>query len=340
MGGTTFSFGYKSSDVDQGGFFVQASVAGSAPHTFQLDSGSCGMIIGQNYLPSNLNLNDYPCFGPGQMHYLPSNNIRSGTWYFLPISLIDTPSGKTIDSNCMVLVINDPADFGGGMMGVAAQASYPAYNALLNAYVTVDDQKQPLTQSFVLTQQAAIIGADHTDLGFPGFHYVQLVTPTELPLEPAQTNQVPMNWQSSPIWSPPQTTLTLKGSGEAQPASASANFMMDTGINQMLMVAPDSFIPANALESGTGQRQFVPNIGTQIGIELLGLGGAQLLSYTFTVDSPAATTPPETPADVVYLGQSTNAADPYKVNVGIHPLRSHLYMYDYAAGLIGFAPIA
>lgn len=357
-----FEYTYAAHDVDSGGSHVWAGVCGQPARLFQLDTGSSGMIVGQNAL-SKVDLSTYPCFGPGQMHYFSSNNVRSGTWYYLPVTLIadakGKPAGATIDSYAMVLVVNDPPDFDGGMMGVSARGQFAPYNALFNATQSNSGSSVPLVQSYVLTQQAVVIGANYNNPGPGTYTFVKLQQPSTPPTPPKQVSGSPtVQFATTGSWTLPAAQVTIRPASGAA-TNFSAAFLMDTGISSMLITAPASDIPAGVLEGAQSpggaaaqskssttagppsnpQSLFIPNIGTTIHVELTNSGSAELLNYTFLIEQPQADQPPETPAGVIYMGApGANDNNLAGINVGAHPLRNHVYIFDAANGYIGFSP--
>lgn len=360
MASATFVYKYKNSDMDKGGFDVIASVAGGPEHVFQLDTGSSGMAIGVNYVGADYK--NYPCYGPGQFKYNPSENLLQGNWYLLPVSLIsaDPAAAYCASSVCMVLVVTSVTDgdgkvsddYQGGMMGVSAKGENPAYNVLLNASIpgpggTADVELAP---AYTLTQTACTIGQTH--VAADGFDVVNLQPVTPPPL-PAQTGSalVTLTPPSVAAWAMPSVTVTMyNASAGGQPSdqiltpkpvySLTAALEIDTGIDTMLIVLPEGSVPSSfvgPVDKKTGQSVFIKGINiavTATGTMQVTPARPAMLCYGFnTTVAPSGAAP----TSVILMPPPTNAVgDMPRINLGIRPLNLYNYMFDGQNGLIGF----
>lgn len=158
------------------------------------------------------NYMDYPCFGPGQFNYHPSNNLLEGYWYLLPVTLYSqttTGTGQNqtttytavATSQCMVLVVDNyfpgggktSSTFTGGMMGISAKSENINYNVLLNASTM---SGTPLPPAYVLTPPTTVNSKSapatctigQTQATNDGFKYINL-QPVAAPPLPVTINQ-------------------------------------------------------------------------------------------------------------------------------------------------------
>lgn len=108
---------------------VTASVSNGRPHDFQVDTGSCGMLVGPAHVgpPFNVRQPDatWEC-----IKYLPSKFERCGyVTPGVPVTLVKT-GRPGVEANVTLLIVEQPADFGGGMLGIG-YGKGPAPNPLL-----------------------------------------------------------------------------------------------------------------------------------------------------------------------------------------------------------------
>lgn len=330
------------------GFHIDANVCGSTTTVkFQLDTGSNGIVMSKSDIGSGYS--DYPCFGPGQIHYWPSNIIYKGIWYLLPVTLLNAKSGTspvTLTGEAMVLVV-DGYPSGRGMMGVAGKGQNPTFNIMLN----LSTNNAPLSPGYVVSSSVLTVGQTHTpDDNFTIIN-MQPTTPPSLPNQVSGPYVIGSQVQS---WAAPTVNLTIIGPNPDAETSQTnvmglnipGSFELDTGIDQVLVAAPAGVVPSSwvGLPDSAGTRTFINGLGmtahmlcirkystTQLSVPAPGF------NFQFTTsDNP----PANGPSNVKLMSPPTNyIPDVVRINVGRMPLSKYNYMYDALNGVIGFKAV-
>ncbi|PWC40853.1 hypothetical protein [Azospirillum sp. TSO22-1] len=326
---------FERADIDNGGFHLKAKVGGVAVNTFQVDTGSSGMVMSQSLFPSDFPWDTYPSFGSYTIHYYPSTITRTGVWYHLPVDLIGA-DGTTVSSHAMVLVCPDAPD-NLAMMGVSAKGEAPAYNVFLQAS---DSSGNPLAPAYALTQTTVVIGQTHSaGDGYAGAA-LTVANPPITPL-PAQTNTVPFTPPDVQAWNPPAVNVAFAPPNGDFGTAVPLAFELDTGINQFLVACPQSDIPNGCLgpENANDQWPFTQNSRISVSFAAGATGAAPALAYTVTIGEKPAKDTPNPVGDVLYMGPPTGDGSFARANVGICPINACTYLYDALNGFLGFKPL-
>jgi hypothetical protein len=349
--------------LDQG-LFVYASVAGGNTITFQVDTGSAGIVIdSSNVDPS---YTSYPCFGPGTMNYYPSQNSPSGVWYLLPVELMTgtgANAGTGISGWAMVLVCqNYKSDF--GMMGVAGKGQNPLYNLFFN----LQNKTGPLAPAYAIQLKrsgSAYVGTltfgatyDYFSQTFGNSGSIALQPTTPPPLPPLQgigglsytqgtVTALPAATGTSTVqsWASPNVWLTLnRDKLFGTKASIVASLELDTGIDTMLIAVGSALYDhiADLTDTVTGQNYPVFNKGVGVSVSTP-LNGSKpdtdgsLFQLEFDTSAVGAGEAPD-PATVFLMPAVTNILpDTTRVNIGRNPLWKYIYGYDAQNGFMSFA---
>lgn len=334
---------FEKANIGGGGFHLSATVAGVATNCFQVDTGSSGMVMSQSLFPSDFDFSKYPNFGTYTIHYYPSTNSHTGTWYYLPVELTGK-DGSVVHTHAMVLVCSNTPD-SVAMMGVSAKGEDPSYNAFLNAYTPGENSHSsvPFAPSYVLNGDAVIIGQTHSASdGFAGAT-LTVVNPPLTPL-PKQQNNVPFTQSGVSAWNPPNVTLTVTAPPEVIATNANATisqtlaFEMDTGIDQFLVACPQDELPAGCLADENQNKQWPFFNDTQITVNFPASVNPGVLNYTFTVGQKPPAQSPAPLGNSIYMGPASPPQSFSRANVGICPLLAYSYMYDALNGFLGFKP--
>lgn len=322
---------FQIADIDNGGFHLQAKVAGQEAMLFQVDTGSSGMVMSKSHFPADFPWDQYPCFGSYTIHYYPSTKSHTGDWYYLPVELVGA-NGNTVQTHAMVLVCVDTPD-SVAMMGVSAKGEAAAYNAFLNG----SSNNQALAPAYVLNQTSVILGQSHSS--GDGYEGASLTQITPLTPVPTQTNTAPFPVQTISSWSVPSVGLALSAPGSKQASPVNTippmAFELDTGINQFLVACPQSNIPQDCLgeENANSQWPFTneSTISVTFPVE------APILNYSFKVGATPGSGSPAPVGSVIYMGPASGSSGSFnRANVGICPLKAYSYIYDALNGFLGF----
>lgn len=355
------------------GFFVAASVGGGDPLPFQVDTGSAGLVLAEADLDPNY-ADMYPCFGPGQMNYYPSQNSPTGTWYLVPVTLqtYDSTNQKytatSITGWAMALVCSTRnADF--GMMGVAGKGQNPLYNLFFN----LSNSGTPLAPAYSIqvmtkgTTQTVTLTFGQTYTSFESSYegatktFLQPTTPPPLPGVtniPTSYNApaTPLAWTTK-AWALPNVSLSLGYSQPSPPINdtvfLTAGFEVDTGI-QFMLIAPDldtfnvlSKISAKEPAINANYPALFPGVKINLAMPGSNAAGAIVLIHEFMLTFTTSTTAtgespgtPPAPTSVLLMPAATNSGtDTIRINVGRNPLASIVYGYDALNGVISWAPV-
>lgn len=288
---------------------ARASVGGGPPHVFQLDTGSCGIVVGRTQLGPEY----ADATGPAAtIHYMPSGNTLTGELIELPVALLGpdgAPPTPAATASVPVIVVRydeKGCPFMGGMMGIG-------YHGLLDRnpllHVMMDDGAggtRPLSPGYVITQEGVEVGL--TEGNQARFSYADLQP------DPNADGE----------WIGPSASVTLSGAAFPQPVVLELPMLMDTGVPLMMLFAD----PAELPPSWAGATEAAPVVvddGVEISITVPA-SGAPLLSYSFG----NGLTAPEMPEKVLYMGPGGG------LNTGIHVLTEYDYLLDAANYRIGY----
>jgi hypothetical protein len=281
------------------GLHLLAAVGGGAPHRFEVDTGSVGILIPRQRLGA-----EYQNFDPShdvKVQFVSSGDVFWGEWVKAPV-VIGVPAtwdgtGTYPIADIEVFAVDRPTAFDGGILGVGfgiggLADGGPSRNPLL--HVTYAGEK--LQRGYVLGSRGVEVGL--TSRNTAGFAWVDL------------------QWdEDGNDWMQPLGTLTLPND-----FSIDLPVLMDTGIDEMLLwlhVADRPPALANL-------SQLPP--GTPVAIAVPPAPNVAVFDYSFVtgdVNDPTA------PSAVQWR-------DGDGVNTGRNVLAGADYLYDAHAGSIGF----
>jgi hypothetical protein len=289
--------------------FVSASVGGGPAASFQVDTGSQGMVVPAHEVPG------YRPTGPkGRMVYTTTGITLHGHWTDLEVRFPESFDGSgrrdVVRSRLPVLVAEKECTPGRGcrtgqevnthMIGVGfgrpddgAPASYRP-SLVNNAFLQVREmQAGSMRRGYVITGAGIELGLTRRNTAGP-FAFVKLVrmqAPTE----------VSPNWETMPG----RLVVGTK-------RSSMGTVLMDTGIRGLIASGPN-----------LGD---APQPGTRVSLELF--GARDIAGFSFETGGRPRR---GTPADETWT--SSDAA-PF-VNTGINPLAKFVYLFDAEAGFLG-----
>jgi hypothetical protein len=230
----TFRVPYISTSSLANGFFVNAALGGGPLHTFQIDTGSVGIVVPRQKLGP-----DYQDFDPSldiPFGYISSGNNYLGQWVRVPVEL-GVPAGwdGTGDypmADVEVFAVDQPADFDGGVLGIGfgiggLADGGPDRNPLLHLVY----QGEHLSRGYIVTTQG--IGAGLTSLNSERFAFIAL-DPND----------------SGDDWLQPLGHYRLSGTVNPAIPAGDLRIVIDTGIDYMILWLSDAASQPDVL-SGT-----------------------------------------------------------------------------------------
>jgi hypothetical protein len=280
---------------------IVAALGGGSPHRFQIDTGSVGVLVPRKRLGP-----DYQDFDPSQdieFRYGSSGNVYWGQWVKVPV-VVGTAgcwdgTGDYPVAYIEVFAADRPVAFDGGVFGIGFAIGGladggPARNPLL--HLTYEGAN--LSRGYIISSQG--LDAGLTSVNTSGFAFVEL------------------NWNSvRRDWMQPVGSLGLPGGFRIN-----LPFLMDTGINQMLLwLHVTKRPPALAIYS-----QLPYNVEVRIAVPPTGGVEEPALQYAFITGDRSQ---PMAPAYVEWR-------DGHGINTGRDVLAGADHLYDAAAGRIGF----
>jgi len=328
--GASFALGFTpDSNLDQKGFFVVALVGpapddtmdDAQPHVLQVDTGSCGIAIGVQYLSSYYQTRVKAQGEPAKLvTYLPSQNEIWGWWAELPVRLFGpaapTPPYDPADYPATTVKVMVAAyvmvhgktqqDFGGGMMGIGFHAD-PQTVMAANPLLSVTLGSQSLSAGYILSLDGIDIGL--TQQNVANVTFVDLVA-------------------NGGLYTGPQAALTISGQGTGVGPIA-CDLLMDTGVQNSMLFTDSANIPASLWEADPPVTGSTPS------------GGNFLPGDSFTVEVPGACryqftlgqASPFTPPGFMLMDR---AGDASSLNTSIYLLGGYDYSLDYAGKRMGF----
>lgn len=304
--GYTLALDMGTVDIEGSGISLTATVCGGNAVSFQVDTGSNGIVMNASDLGADYT--SYPCFGFGEMHYQPSDKILTGQWYLLPVSVGGKLyNGSTLVTGgsgvgmAMVLVTtgNTAHPAGSGMMGVAGKGQNPAFNLFLN--MTGQITSGTTVTSVTLAPAYVLDVTDITDTGGSltgngtitigktyasgeGFGLIALQPVTPPPL-PNQVHGPVVSLPALQAWAAPNIGIALinldtSGGGTPNVVYMSGSLEIDTGLAQGI-IAPTAQVynilqdpywcPEPMPAPGAPQPSGPPTITAPVLIRLTGL---------------------------------------------------------------------
>jgi len=281
------------------GLHVLAVLGDGAPHTFQVDTGSVGILVPRSVLGP-----DFQDFDPSQdttFGFISSGNTYHGQWVKVS-AVIGVPEGwdGTGDfptAEIEVFAVDSLAAFSGGMFGIGFAIEAEANGgAARNPFLHLKYAGEDLAPSY-------IIGADGIDVG------LENIASDGFALVPLNRNAVGDDWL--------QPTGTL---GIAEDFSVDLPILMDTGIQEMLLFLPVADRPASL----SGVSTLPDGVAVSISVPLP--DGGQALAYQFVTGDTSQAMAPTT----------VEWRDGHGINTGRNVLSGEDYLFDATIGQIGF----
>jgi hypothetical protein len=289
------------------GLRVSAALGGGAPHAFQIDTGSVGIVVPRSVLGP-----DYQQFDPSQdieFQYASRGKKYCGQWVEVLVVLgVPADWDGTGDyypiANVEVFAVDRPASFDGGMFGVGfaiggLSDGGPARNPLLHLRY----HGARMSQGYIVSTQGIDVGL--TPLNTEGFAFIPLDRDA-----------------SGKDWMQPLGSVGLSGDFSTDGYSADLPILMDTGIDDMILWISASDAPPNL----PSESAFPAGISVSISAPPTDLGADPALQYSFITGD---TSQPMAPSQVEWrVGNG--------INTGINVLAGADYLYDAARGRVGF----
>lgn len=264
-------------------YHTQISLGDGKPGGITVDTGSTGIVISRDRLPSDLKPMKNP--PPYEPKYTSSGNSYTGYWYSVTVSFSDSDGDTAIAEELPVFGVEES---GVAMMGIGLSRP-PITDNQPNPFanitkITVDGKDQSeIHQGYVFTSKGITLGlTDDVIDGFGKTYDIKDFKAT-VTLTPATDNK------------------------DAKSQSVDAPLLVDSGINYMIInpgIKKDSDAPAGYEDAKTGQ--FAP--GTTIALNTSGM------SYSFKTGTDASN-PDEAPA---YVRWGSSPTGHLIINTGRH----------------------
>ena len=279
------------------GLHLYAAIGGGAPHLFEIDTGSVGVLVPRQRLgPAYQNFDSSLDV---KFEYVSSGNVYYGQWVRAPV-ILGVPEtwdgdGDYPMAEVEVFAVDRPTDFDGGILGVGFAISGPANGGpARNPLLHLTYQGEKLRRGYIIRSQGLEAGL--TSANTDGFAFVEL-----------QRNADGDDWMQ------PMGRLGLPND-----FSVDLPLLVDTGVDVMLLWLSPGDRPA-------GSANAVP-AGVVVTITAPPLSDAPALLYSFVTGDA---TDPAAPSAVEWRNGTG-------INTGRHVLASADYLYDAARGMIGF----
>ena len=281
------------------GLHLLAALGDGPPHLFEVDTGSVGILVPRQRLGPN-----YQDFDPSldtKVQLVSSGDVYWGQWVKVPV-ILGVPAswdgtGDYPSAEIEVFAADQPADFDGGLLGVGfAIGGLADGGPARNPFLHLTYQGEKLHCGYIIGAQGLELGL--TSLNTVGFAFIEL-----------QRNDADTDWLQ------PMASLGLTDG-----FSIDLPLLIDTGLDQMLLWLDVADSPP-ALANYT---QFPPGIAVTIAAPPP--PSTPVLQYSFTTGDARD---PMAPSVVEWR-------DGHGVNTGRNVLAGADYLYDAAAGSIGF----
>jgi hypothetical protein len=288
------------------GLHVIAALGDGAPHVFQVDTGSVGVLAPRSVLGP-----DYQQFDRSQdieFQYASSGKKYCGQWVRVPV-VLGVPAdwdgtGDYPIAHVEVFAVDQPAGWDGGMFGVSFAIGGladggPARNPLLHMRY----QGAQLSPGYIVTPQG--IDAGLTSLNTDGFAFIALDRDA-----------------SGEDWVQPLGSYSLSGVVTSEAIGGDLPILMDTGIGDMILWLgaddPQPSVPPGAA--------FPAGVSVGISAPPADFGDEPALQYAFVTGDVSQ---PMAPSQVEWrIGNG--------INTGRNVFAGADYLYDAAGGRIGF----
>jgi hypothetical protein len=294
---------------------ARVSINGGPPLRLQVDTGSCGVIVGASDVP-----NIDPKAPAGEITYSSSGIELDGVWTPATVTFLDSKdaSGNMATAFVPVLAVNErkvhPGAVNGGkvkpsknpksfMMGIGTGRGFESHQDR-NPWVNLKEmQAGTMRRGYTITRNGITLGLTNDSVG-PGYLFEKLQPHIGTSTTAPTASGAPKDWDSSTGW------VTVAGVKKPE-----AQMLLDTGLTNMMIVSPNE---TDLTEVGEG---------TDITVNLL----AGKLHYDFKVGDKNN---PATPKKVTFVNRPHSL-----VNTGLKVLALYDYLYDDDGGYIGLRPV-
>ena len=294
---------------------VRASLNGGPPTSFQVDTGSVGIVVSAEEVPDI-----DPKAPKGSIKYSSSGVELNGVWTMVKVTFPDSRDAKGNVATAMVpvLAVKEKKVSGTGVNSAGQKASsnphphmfgigfgrgteaHPERNPFVNL---AEMQSGTMRRGYTITREGFTLGltAETVEQGYLFQKLTERkVSPEILALKPGLKD-----WQTAP------GSLTVDNH-----SAAIGTVLMDTGLTNMMLAAPEN--------ASSGDL----NPGAMVTIHLLG----DRLRYRFKVGD---TKDPVTPRKVTWIKPTHGVF----VNTGLRAFAAFDYLYDADGGYLGLRPV-
>ena len=297
------------------GLTVRASLNGGPVRSFQVDTGSVGIVVSADEVPGI-----EPNAPPGEIRYSSSGLEMDGVWTRVTVTFPDSKDaqGQVATAVVPVLAVKERKYSG---IGVNAVAHAPVLNPRVhmfgvgfgrglaahpenNPFVNLSEmQAGTMRRGYTITRTGFTLGLTAAGTG-RGYVFQKLAAN---PVSPQTATMRPglKDWET-----PPGGVTVGAVSGPA------GTVLMDTGLTNMMLAVP----------GGPASGEVPP--GEKVTISLLG----GRLRYSFKVGDGADAL---TPRRVTWIRPTHGAF----VNTGLRALSAFDYLYDADGGYLGLRPV-
>jgi hypothetical protein len=294
----------------EGGFRVRAALGGGRPHTFQVDTGSVGILTPRSALGP-----DFQDFDPSKdvtFGFVSSGHQYHGQWVNVPIA-IGVPAswdgtGDFPLAQLEVFAVDQPTSFNHGIFGIGFAIGGmadggPERNPLLH----VKYKGMQLSSSYIVSTKGIEVGPG--PLSTKGFAFIRL-----------DRNAAGNDWRQ------PLGSVQLTGNSSPDHFSTDLPFLVDTGLPEMILWLSRNHAPLNL----PGHEAFPSGIMARVSAPPANWPTDPALQYSFLTGDKSQ---PMAPSHVEWrVGHG--------INTGRMVLAGSDYLYDAMAGRIGFRAIA
>jgi hypothetical protein len=280
-------------------------LAATGTHVFLVDTGSVGILVPRHALGP-----DYQSFDPSQdvpFGYVSSGNSYKGQWLKVPV-VLGVPAdwdrkGDYPTAQVEVFAVDEPSDFNGGMMGIGFAIGGAADGgSSRNPLLQLSYRGTGLGQGYIISTQSIEVGL--TAESTAGFPFIPLTRNT-----------------SNSDWAQPSASVSLEGDFGPDVFSVDSTILMDTGITEMIL-----WLSADHTPNLPKHARFPPGVNVTVAAPPRDQEATPALQYSFVTGD---TDRQMAPAWVEWrLGHG--------INTGRNVLAGADYLYDAAAGRIGF----
>ena len=283
------------------GLRILAALGGGPPHRFQVDTGSVGILVPRRRLGPHYQ--KFDCSQDTEFGYVSSGRVYWGEWVKVPV-ILGVPAawdgtGDFPVAEVEVFAVDRPAEFDGGVLGVGfAIGGLADGGPTRNPLLHLTYQAANLSPGYIVSSRA--IEAGLTSRNTVGFAFVALERSA-----------------AGEDWMQPIGSLGLPGG-----FTIDLRLLMDTGINEMLL-----WLRINERPPALANYSVFPNnIEVSIAVPPAGLTTEPALQYAFITGDLSQ---PMAPVRVEWRNGDA-------INTGRNVLAGADYLYDAAAGRIGF----